>query len=365
MATAQSDAALETLAALFRAISNYPLVTKNASAAALYGGHEDWARHLLTGAPPPGSLPPSAERQWVSAQMFFRERRQAEQTYVQRRERELSGLAQDLLLALRDASDASSETAGVVEAGLQLVQDRLANNTLDQLRSEFAGMAARLRTAMAGQRAMLDQQLGEMRQRVQTAERAQAESETQARELGKNLADSRQALDDARQQMQLDPLTQIYNRGAFDDALRRYTDLGLASEQTLALVMLDLDHFKTINDNHGHTAGDAVLTAFAGLLSRSFLRADDFAARYGGEEFAVLLFVNDPVEVVRLVEALLERVRKMHLPQLDGTTLTCSGGYALLEPGSDATDLVKRADAALYQAKHNGRDRLCAAAETI
>ena len=361
MQTALPEAALETLAAVFRTMPHYPLLAES-SAAALYGDYEAWALHLLTGTPPPGLPPAQApHRQWGQAQLFFREHRVAEQVRVRHREREYSALAQDLLGALRDASAASGELEGALEAGLQRVQALLASSDVDRLRAEFACMAGQLREVLASQRVTLESQIGDLRARLQAAEQAKTESESRARELGSTVAELRQALDDARQQMQIDPLTQVYNRGAFDAALRRYVELGQASGQTLALVLLDLDHFKAVNDRYGHPAGDAVLTAFADLLSRSFLRADDFVARCGGEEFAVLLFVNDAAQVVRLVEPLFERLRGLRLPVLEDGVLTCSGGYALLGPDDDGGALAHRADRALYQAKRDGRDRLRAA----
>ena len=362
MQTALPEAALETLAAVFRTMPHYPLLDEP-SAAALYGDYEGWALHLLTGTPPPGLVQaPTPQRQWGQAQLFFREHRVAEQVRVQHREREYSALAQDLLVALRDASAASGEMEGAFDTSLQRVQALLASNSVDQLRVEFAGIAAQLRSALASQRTTLERQVGELRERLQAAEQAKVESELRARELGSTLAELRQALDDARQQMQIDPLTQLYNRGAFDAALCRYVEISQASGQPLALVLLDLDHFKAVNDRYGHPVGDAVLTAFADLLSRSFLRADDFVARCGGEEFAVLLFVTDTAQVARLVETLFERLRGLHLPMLEDGVLTCSGGYALLGPGGDRDDLARRADQALYQAKRDGRDRLNAAA---
>lgn len=357
-----TDIVLETLAAVFRAMSLYPVVDTPA-ASTFYTDYEGWARHLLNGTPPPG-LPKSAnsQRQSSDALLFFRERRLAEQTHVQHREREYSALAQDLLETLREASVTLGDSASSVDVGLQRVQTLLTTNAVDQLRTEFAGMAAQLRLALASQRATLERQLGELHERVRAAERARELFETEARALGSNLAELRQALEDAREKMQLDPLTRLYNRGAFDAALLRYIDLARVSGQTLALVLLDLDHFKTINDRYGHPGGDKVLSAFSDLLNRAFLRADDFVARYGGEEFAVLLFVNDAAQVERLVETLFVRLHGLRIPELDeNLILTCSGGYALLNSSDHGDSLVERADQALYRAKDNGRGRLQAA----
>lgn len=353
---------LETLAAVFRAMALYPVIDTPATSI-FYSDYEVWARHLLNGSSPPGKESANApQRRAGDAQLFFRERRLAEQTHVHHREREYGALVQDLLETLREANATAGESAGSLDTGLQRIQTLLTANAVDQLRAEFAGMATQLRQSMAAQRATLERQLGELRERVRAAEQAREQFETEARSLGRSITDLRRALADAREQMQLDPLTQLYNRGVFDAALLRYADLARASGQTLALVLLDLDHFKTINDRYGHPNGDKVLSAFSDLLSRAFLRADDFVARYGGEEFAILLFVSDAPQVKRLVEALFQRLRGLRLPFLsEDAMLTCSGGYTVLGPDGDCSTMVERADKALYQAKHAGRDRLHAA----
>lgn len=355
--------AVEALAGVFRAVPAIPLIGDPARAVDTYRDFDAWSRHLLTGAPPPGVESDVAAPQWAQAQLFFRERRHAEQALVQRREREYGALAQDLLAALREVSGAAGEAAGSMDATLDRVQTLLASNAVEQLRAEFAGMAAQLRRLLAAQRADFEHQLHDLRTRVQAAEQAASDSEHRAQELGRDVSDLRDALDDARERMQIDPLTGLYNRGAFDAALAHYVELAKASGQKLTLVLLDLDHFKRINDTFGHAAGDAVLRAFGGLLSRTFLRADDFVARYGGEEFAALLFVNDASQIERLVAGVFERLHALRLPELaDGDVLACSAGYALLQADEDPRGFFKRADAALYSAKAAGRDRLMAAA---
>ena len=359
----EAASAVDTLAAVFRTMPAFPVIGDPAQATALYRDYDGWSRHLLTGTPPPGLGEAGVGPQWAQAQLFFRERRQAEQVQVQRREREYGALAQDLLLALREVSHASGQAAEAVDTALGRVHDLLASNAVEQLRAEFAGMALQLRDLMAQQREELDRQLSDMRQRVEVAEQAKAQVECEVRELGQHLTDMREALDLARQQMQLDPLTELFNRGAFDAAFGSYVELARASGQSLALVLLDIDHFKRINDSFGHQTGDAVLRAFSDLLSRAFLRADDFVARYGGEEFAVLLFVSDTGQVERLVKALFERLHTLRVPALgENDMLSCSGGYALLRSGEDGQQFFHRADQALYQAKAAGRACVQAAA---
>lgn len=357
-------AAVDALAAVFRAMPAFPVIDDPALAAVLYRHYDGWGRHVLTGSAPPDLPATAAGPLWAQAQLFFRERRRAEQAQVQRRQREYGALAQDLLLAPREVSHASGQAAEAVDTTLGRAHDLLASNAVEQLRAEFDGMAVQLRDLMAQQREELERQLGDLRERVELAEQARAQVESEVRELGQYLADMREALDAARRQMQLDPLTELFNRGAFDAAFGRHVELARASGQSLALVLLDIDHFKRINDRFGHPAGDAVLRAFSDLLSRSFLRADDFVARYGGEEFAILLFVNDAAQVERLVEALFERLRALRVPALAGEDdmLSCSGGYALLRSGEDGRQFFHRADRALYQAKAAGRACVQAAA---
>lgn len=144
-----------------------------------------------------------------------------------------------------------------------------------------------------------------------------------------------------------DPLTGVANRGAWDDHLARTIGLARRSGLAMSVLMLDLDHFKLYNDDHGHQAGDALLVN-AVRAWQPELRQVDVLARYGGEEFTVLLFGADASGAA----AIAERLRAV----MPGGQ-TCSVGAAELEDGDDAESLVARADAALYKAKALGRDR--------
>ena len=160
-----------------------------------------------------------------------------------------------------------------------------------------------------------------------------------------------------------DSLTGVYNRGHFD---RRFDDefaLATAQGRELALLFIDLDHFKRINDTHGHQAGDTVLKSTAALLGRT-LRAEDLVARYGGEEFVVLLPGKGAREAVALGQRMLAVLRSQAHP-FDGQSVvvTASIGLAVHGPTqshADASALLAAADAAVYQAKRGGRDRLVA-----
>lgn len=165
----------------------------------------------------------------------------------------------------------------------------------------------------------------------------------------------RQARDQALRAAQTDPLTGISNRMHMTQQL----DQLLAQGQPFALVLLDLDHFKRINDRHGHPAGDEVIRDFARHLQASTRRGDG-CGRVGGEEFMLLLPGVDTAQSQAIVQRLLQTVRATRpLPQVaPALRYSASAGLALRRPQEDAARLYHRADCALYRAKEAGRDRL-------
>ena len=153
----------------------------------------------------------------------------------------------------------------------------------------------------------------------------------------------------------IDPLTGIKNRRSMDQEL----DLAAANAQRTglpyALVMLDIDHFKKINDEHGHGVGDGVLTDLLALLKQNTRKSDQLF-RYGGEEFVLLLPGVDGIGLKAVMNNLQQVLRKyMKHP---GGSVTASFGVALLEHGESVDSWLARADAALYEAKEAGRDRV-------
>jgi diguanylate cyclase (GGDEF)-like protein len=153
-----------------------------------------------------------------------------------------------------------------------------------------------------------------------------------------------------------DPLTGAGNRIALEQALLRETELSRRHEQALSIVMLDMDHFKTLNDTYGHQAGDAALKAVA-LLLREQLRNVDMVFRFGGEEF-VLVLSNTGFDAAAVVA---ERIRAavQTLSLLVGdkqVRLSASLGCATFRQTESHEELLKRADDALYQAKRDGRN---------
>jgi len=169
-------------------------------------------------------------------------------------------------------------------------------------------------------------------------------------------------LDRARSEALLDPLTGILNRKGFDERLQALLGQPAALGQSHCLVMLDIDHFKKVNDTHGHVMGDRVSQAVGAVLRSSISNDKHAAARYGGEEFALLLGGSSIDDGAKLAEAVRLRTKAMKIRHRSTQdvlfSVTISGGVASLQQGDDASSLIARADAALYASKRAGRDRV-------
>jgi diguanylate cyclase (GGDEF)-like protein len=169
----------------------------------------------------------------------------------------------------------------------------------------------------------------------------------------------RQALGRVREETITDPLTTLYNRRFLSDYLPRELMRAWRHGSSVALVMLDLDRFKQVNDTRGHAVGDAVLVQVAALLKRQ-IRGSDVVCRYGGEEFALVLPDTTPDGARHRGEEIRVAIGRER-NALSG--VTASAGIALFPSNAfDADSLIRAADAALYEAKQSGRDRVRMAA---
>ncbi|WP_417520198.1 PleD family two-component system response regulator [Minwuia sp.] len=161
-----------------------------------------------------------------------------------------------------------------------------------------------------------------------------------------------------------DPLTGLHNRGYFDQHLESALGRINGDGKGFSLIMMDIDHFKAVNDTHGHPAGDRILKDFANRITDG-TRGFDLAARYGGEEFVVIL----PDADMKLAEVVAERLRTMVEDKPFDTgeeagaiAVTCSLGVAEARVGDDRASILKRADECLYRAKEAGRNKVVIAA---
>lgn len=205
-------------------------------------------------------------------------------------------------------------------------------------------------------------QVADSTHRMQTAvaELARTVSESQS-----EIERLRLALDRSRTEAITDALSQLLNRKGFDEALRRVLAQPAASGRVHCLVMLDIDHFKRVNDTHGHPVGDSVIQALGLLLRRVAAGPGQYAARVGGEEFALLLAdatLAQSAQQAQQVRALLSttKIRKRGVAE-PLAPITLSAGVAALMAGDDAASLMAAADAALYRSKEAGRDRVTVA----
>lgn len=204
--------------------------------------------------------------------------------------------------------------------------------------------------AFRGQRALLetvaDQIAGVLRAARLHAELQQAHAELQA---------AYQQLDGIARR---DGLTGLGNRRWFDARLRECIAAAHREDQPLALLIVDVDHFKAYNDGYGHPAGDACLRVLAALTAGLFDVGEQRAARYGGEEFTVILSGADAIEAQARAEHLRATIEARALPHAGSPRgrVTISIGAANLRPGEDARALIARCDSALYACKRAGRN---------
>lgn len=213
------------------------------------------------------------------------------------------------------------------------------SSSLEQIRAAVSRVASETR-AMAEQNQRLHNQLTQSTQQ---------------------LTEMRYDLDVVRKDSLRDPLTEVGNRKYFDTELTRATAEAADSGTPLAILMVDIDHFKQFNDTHGHLIGDQVLRLVAHTMIEN-LKGRDIIARYGGEEFVILL-PNTDVKSAEKVGDLLrlglgtKQIRRKNTKEMLGT-VTISIGAAEYCSGEDLEDFINRADSALYDAKQSGRNRV-------
>jgi diguanylate cyclase (GGDEF)-like protein len=164
-----------------------------------------------------------------------------------------------------------------------------------------------------------------------------------------------------RSQAIRDPLTGLFNRRYMEETLDREINRAKRTRSPIAVIMMDLDHFKTYNDTFGHNVGDEILSALGNLV-RSQVRGEDIACRYGGEEFLLIIPGTSMEVALERAELMRLAVKEIHLHHAGLKPITLSLGVAVY-PGHGETGfgLIRAADAALYRAKRAGRDRVIAA----
>jgi diguanylate cyclase (GGDEF)-like protein len=306
---------------------------------------ERWARHVLVGAQidvdDTERREANPRRDWGALTQFVNGHRQQEKSYVTRNLQDMRTVLCEFTNIMGRAFVEDQET------------DQQVTNHLTQLRAateegSFQDVKKALLSVVEGISALVDERKERQQQRLEN--------------LGEKLRVVEEELGGARKQMTLDALTQLFNRGALDLQLERTASMSFFSGTSACILMVDVDHFKHVNDTYGHPAGDVVLQQLAKRLVSTFPRKTDFIARYGGEEFCVLLQGAERELSQRLGERLLDAVRREGFSYQEiNIPVTVSIGVAELLPGETVLSWLERADRALYRAKGNGRNQLCLA----
>lgn len=337
--TEELDKVLDVLADILRARARFAFGVGSQDAVAVASTFEQWAAHTLVRAPAPTGPKdaPVERRDWRGLVDFVTRHARREQEFVQGSTRDMGDAIFSLVDSVRRTSSAQGRQNELLTRKLSSLHVALASGSVEMLKREALAVASAV---------------------THTLEEQQRLADEQARELKERLTALGEQLEQTRREGETDPLTRVANRRLFDVSLNRSVAVSDVLSRPLTLMMIDIDHFKGINDTHGHVVGDEVLRAVADVLSRTFPRRSDLVARYGGEEFAILLPDAGHEDVGALEQKLLGAIRAMRVPVGESEiSLTVSVGVAVT-CGGDAQDVVVRADRALYAAKRAGRDRL-------
>ena len=252
----------------------------------------------------------------------------------------ISGEMERLLASVAQSALQTGDHAGTFGDQLGGLNEALASRDVEQLRP-------RLTEVMAGTAAMKTS-VDDLQHKVSVSQD----------EINKLRGD----LERARHDALVDPMTGILNRRGFEQLIESLLAQAPTDGKSHCLVMLDIDHFKKVNDTHGHLIGDRVIQAVGEILRTSLKNSTHAAARYGGEEFALLLPQTSLDHSVQLAEAVRTRTKAMKIRNRSTQevllTVTISGGVAEMQANEDAASLIARADAALYASKQGGRDRV-------
>ncbi len=211
--------------------------------------------------------------------------------------------------------------------------------------------------------AQIQERLREQRELEHRREQALQDSVSRLKErIGEMERESdrlQQQVNEARNEAFRDALTGLHNRTAYDNRLEEEIARWKRYRNDLSLILLDVDHFKHVNDSYGHKAGDRVLEVI-GTLVHQTIRESDYPARYGGEEFVILLPQTDLEGAQAVAEKLRLAVQTKHFQYANQrVSITASCGLARFRESDSADSLFERADRALYQAKESGRNRCC------
>jgi diguanylate cyclase (GGDEF)-like protein len=284
---------------------------------------------------------PTLHRVLFRFRQFFASFRMNEVTYVSRTFDDFRAIIWDFVDQLAEDISAEENEDRDLLNNFEILRDAVESNSINELKEKS--------------RQFIDYYMEHNTQRETRRERRMAS-------IKKNLDQVRKKLTEAHSNMRLDHLTKVYNRKSFDEHATQYVRLFRVAQRAITVVTIDIDHFKKINDNHGHPIGDFILQELGKMLKEIFHREQDLVARLGGEEFAVLLPDYTIEHATMKAHQALEKIRaETFVTEDTRIQFTVSMGIAQLDPHEDLADWMKRADQALYASKHSGRNRFTVA----
>ncbi len=337
--SSDADQALDTIASLLKSFGSDAFDLEDVPSSQTRSECESWAQRLTLGeGKKDGEAQAEFRRDWGGVRRYFSAHRSKERDYVSRGFSNLRDAVQTFARCM--ATAVGEDKASDVEVGTRLgqLQSAFQNNDPVEIRKHAEAMAQVVKEAM------------DSRQQRQNAQFAL---------LSDKIRKLRDELQQAREQAALDPLTQLHNRAALDTHLERVADLAFLLNSSPCLLMIDIDHFKSINDRFGHPMGDEVLRKVSDALVRQFLRREDFVARYGGEEFVVIIPDSTLQNAKKRADRVREAIAEVVVETVKGPlSVTISIGISCLGEGDSGKSWIARADAALYESKAGGRNRV-------
>lgn len=302
---------------------------------------DQWAQHVVMGAEAPGTkghVASLAQRHFAELRASFQTHRKSEQLEVTASQEVLRDVVWTFVSSLNRVTREDQADDAMVGQTLGKLVDAVDHADPNDIRRIALDAVKAVQGVLDARKERQQRQVADLSGRLET--------------LGSQL-------EVARRESTIDGLTQLFNRRAFDEHLPRTVEMASLRNTGASMLIIDIDHFKTVNDTWGHPAGDAVLRAVAHECSRFFKRKGDFVARYGGEELVVLLTDLNRSETWAQAERLRENIAALKVPwEKQVLQVTTSVGVAVWRPSETPEAWLTRADAALYRAKHGGRNQV-------
>lgn len=339
MSTAESSKSLAAVLAILAEYGRGAFDTTTRSKEETKALFEAWVSHLGDGMPSPTDASNrTGWRDWPGLAASFAGHRTEELDFVEENVDALRRLIWNLIAEFVSHFTAGSEASAEITSVVHELQSAVKSKRGEELERAVNRSVKRV---------------------LKILDKKRKEDEHSVHVLSKRLDKARESLEQARHSARIDGLTKLFNRSAFDEQTEKAVLLSGLTEAKPSLLLIDIDHFKTVNDQYGHPFGDEVLRVVANTLSTSFPRKTDFCARYGGEELAVIL----PQESTKSAAKLAERFRR-NLAEIEfggedpPMRVTVSIGVARYRSGEEVGQWIERTDRALYHAKGTGRDRV-------